>query len=85
MSGLCGFYNRDASSLLHKFGFRKLCCTSDNLIPLEALIYEADEQHLVAVFFDFEKAYDTVCPRASSNNFVSSVCLVACLNFSKIV
>ena len=42
-------------------GFRKFRSTSDNLIRLESSICEAfaSKQHLVAVLFDLEKAYDT--------------------------
>lgn len=42
-------------------GFWKLRCATNNLIRLETLICEAftASQHLLAVFFDFEKAYAT--------------------------
>jgi ribonuclease HI len=42
-------------------GFRKRRSTVDQLVRLESLIREAfvKKQHVVAVFFDIEKAYDT--------------------------
>ena len=41
-------------------GFRKHRGTVDHLVPREAYIRDAftHKQHVVAVFFDFEKAYD---------------------------
>ena len=43
-------------------GFRKRRGTIDHLIRLENFIREAfiRKQHLMAVFFDLEKAYDTM-------------------------
>ena len=42
-------------------GFRKQRCTTDQLLKLESYIRDgmANGQHVVAVFFDLEKAYDT--------------------------
>ena len=42
-------------------GFRKQRCTTDHLIRLESWIREGivNREHVVAIFFDLEKAYDT--------------------------
>ena len=42
-------------------GFRHQRSTNDHLVRLETFIREAfiKKEHLVAVFFDLEKAYDT--------------------------
>ena len=42
-------------------GFRSESSTNDNLIRLETFIRNAfiKKEHVVAVFFDLEKAYDT--------------------------
>ena len=42
-------------------GFRSDCSTTDNLVRLGTFIHEAfiKKEHVVAVFFDLEKAYDT--------------------------
>ena len=42
-------------------GFRSDCSTTDNLVGLETFIRDAfiKKVHVVAVFFDLEKAYDT--------------------------
>ena len=42
-------------------GFRHQCSTNDHLVRLETFIRKAfiKKEHLVAVFFDLEKAYDT--------------------------
>jgi hypothetical protein len=42
-------------------GFRKQRSTTDQLVRLESFVREAFvcRQHVVAVFFDLEKAYDT--------------------------
>ena len=44
-------------------GFRYQRGTNDHLVRLETFIREAfiKKEHLVAVFFDLEKAYDTTC------------------------
>ncbi|GBL90828.1 putative RNA-directed DNA polymerase from transposon X-element [Araneus ventricosus] len=44
----------------HQSGFRKSRCTLDNLLSLETDIRLAflQKKHLVAIFFDIEKAYD---------------------------
>ena len=44
-----------------KSGIRSDRSTTDNLIRLETFIRDAfiNQEHVVAVFFDFEKAYDT--------------------------
>ena len=53
----------EKKGLLNKVqcGFRTHRCTIDHLIRLETFIREAfaNNEHLVAVFFDLEKAYDT--------------------------
>ena len=45
----------------YQCGFRHRRCTQDHLIRLEAYIRDAfvKREHVVAVFFDLEKAYDT--------------------------
>ena len=42
-------------------GFRQECSTTDHLVRFETFIRDAfiKKEHLVAVFFDLEKAYDT--------------------------
>ena len=42
-------------------GFRSERSTNDNLVRLESFIHDAfaKKEHVVAVFFDLEKAYDT--------------------------
>ena len=42
-------------------GFRRRRSTVDNLVTLETSIRDAfvDRKHLVSIFFDLEKAYDT--------------------------
>ena len=42
-------------------GFRKARSTIDHLICLETLIREAfaKKEHMIAIFFNIEKAYDT--------------------------
>ena len=56
-------WHLEVNNLLSNFqcGFRGKRCTTDHLIRLETFIREAfiNGQHLVAVFFDLEKAYDT--------------------------
>ena len=56
-------YHLEKHSLLtpNQSGFRKGRSTTDQLVRLETFIREAfiRKQHLVAVFFDLEKAYDT--------------------------
>jgi len=53
----------ESQNVLTKYqcGFRKNRCTTDHLIRLEAFIREGfiKKQHVVAIFFDLEKAYDT--------------------------
>ena len=53
----------ESNQLITKFqaGFRKNNCTNDHLIRLESFIRDAfvKKEHVVAVFFDLEKAYDT--------------------------
>ena len=43
-------------------GFRKQRLTIDQMVKLETSIRETNiqKQHLIAVFFDLEKAYDTI-------------------------
>jgi hypothetical protein len=45
----------------HQSGFRKQRSTIDHLVRLESFIREAfvRREHVVSVFFDLEKAYDT--------------------------
>ena len=45
----------------YQSGFRKRRSTTDQLVRLESYIREAfvRRQHVVSVFFDLEKAYDT--------------------------
>ena len=51
-------------------GFRKGRSTTDHLVRFETFIREAfaQEKHVVAVFFDLEKAYDTTWKRGILNN-----------------
>ena len=53
----------ESSNLITKFqsGFRAERSTNDNLVRLETFIRDAfiKREHVVAVFFDLEKAYDT--------------------------
>ena len=53
----------ESNNLITKFqsGFRAERSTNDNLVRLETFISDAfiKREHVVAVFFDFEKAYDT--------------------------
>ena len=45
----------------HQYGFRKNRSTTDTLVYIDSLIKSAfaHRQHLVAIFFDLQKAYDT--------------------------
>ena len=56
-------YHLETSKLLSNFqcGFRKNRSTIDHLVRLERFIREAfaNKEHLVAIFFDLEKAFDT--------------------------
>ena len=53
----------EANGLITDFqcGFRKKHSTTDHLVRLETFIRDAfvKKEHVVAVFFDLEKAYDT--------------------------
>jgi Reverse transcriptase (RNA-dependent DNA polymerase) len=53
----------ETSGVLTEFqsGFRKQCSTTERLVQLESFIREAlvRREHVVAVFLDLEKAYDT--------------------------
>ena len=53
----------ESNNLITKLqsGFRAECSTNDNLVRLETFIRDAfiKREHVVAVFFDLEKAYDT--------------------------
>ena len=53
----------ESNNLISKFqsGFRSERCTNDNLVRLETFIRDAfiKKEHVVAVFFDLGKAYDT--------------------------
>ena len=53
----------ESNNLLSRYqsGFRADRSTNDNLVKLEAFIRDAfvKKEHVVAVFFDLEKAYDT--------------------------
>ena len=57
----------ESNQLITKYqaGFRKNNCTNDHLIRLESFIRDAfvKKEHVVAVFFDLEKAYDTTLQR----------------------
>ena len=46
---------------INQAGFRKNNSTNDHLICLESFIHDAfvKKEHVIAVFFDLEKAYDT--------------------------
>ena len=56
-------HHLEANNLLSEvqYGFRKGRCTSDSLARLETAIQNAfsSKRHIVAVFFDIAKAYDT--------------------------
>ena len=45
----------------YQSGFRRHRSTNDHLVGLETFIREAfiKKEHLVTIFFDLEKAYDT--------------------------
>ena len=53
----------DSNNLISEYqsGFRTECSTNDNLIRLETFIRNTfiKKEHVVAIFFDLEKAYDT--------------------------
>ena len=53
----------ESNNIIKKFqsGFRHQRSTNDHLVRLETFIREAfnKKEHLVSVFFDLEKAYDT--------------------------
>ena len=53
----------ESNNLLSRYqsGFRAGRSTNDNLVKLETFIRDAfvKKEHVVAVFFDLEKAYDT--------------------------
>ena len=53
----------ESNKIITKYqcGFRKARCTTDHLIRLEAYLRDAflKGEHVVSVFFDLEKAYDT--------------------------
>ena len=56
-------YYLETNNIITEFqsGFRKNRSTTDQLVRLETAVREAfiNRQHLVAIFFDLEKAYDT--------------------------
>ena len=54
-------YNNIISPVQSGFGSERN--TNDNLVKLETFIRDAfiKKEHVVAVFFDLEKAYDTIC------------------------
>ena len=53
----------DSNNLIsrNQAGFRKNHSTNDHLVRLESFIRDAfvKKEHVVAIFFDLEKAYDT--------------------------
>ena len=55
------FLESNSHILLFQSGFRTDRSTTDNLVRLETFICDAfiKKEHVVAVFFDLEKAYDT--------------------------
>ena len=57
-------------------GFRHQRSTNDHLVRLETFIREAfiKKEHLVAVFFDLEKAYDTTWKYGIMND-LHEICL----------
>lgn len=56
------------NNCLNKFqcGFRSARCTVDHLVRFETFVREAfvNRQQCLSIFFDLEKAYDTVCVTA---------------------
>ena len=56
-------FGLESNNLITKFqsGFRAEHSTNDNLVRLETFIRDAfiKREHVIAVFFDLEKAYDT--------------------------
>ena len=57
------FWYLESNNLISEYqsGFRTERSTNDNLIRLETFIRNAfiKKEHVVAIFFDLEKAYDT--------------------------
>ena len=78
----------EKKGLLNKVqcGFRTHRSTIDHLIRLETFIREAfaNGEHLVAVFFDLEKAYDTTWKHGILKNYMRSACVDIWLCSSKI-
>ena len=58
---LVGFLESNQLITKYQAGFRNNNCTNDHLIRLESFIRDAfiKKEHVVAIFFDLEKAYDT--------------------------
>ena len=56
------FVESDNSISKNQAGFRKNHSTNDHLVRLKSVIYDAfvKKEHVIAIFFDLEKAYDTV-------------------------
>ena len=62
MNVLYGILKRMGLFAKQKCGYRSNRSTVDHLVRLETFIRDAfiHNQHLVAVFFDMQKAYDTM-------------------------
>ena len=54
----------ESNQLITKYqaGFRKNNCTNHHLVRLETIIRDGfiKNEHVAAIFFDLEKAYDTI-------------------------
>ena len=63
-------------------GFRHQRSTNDHLVRLETFIREAfiKNEHLVSVFFDLEKAYDTTWS-LKRIDYPNQICLAQPLSF----
>ena len=77
----------ESNNLISKFqsGFRAERSTNDNLVRLETFIRDAfiKREHVVAVFFDLEKAYDTTCRYGILNDLHNFGLRGRLLNFIK--
>ena len=62
----------ESSSLIMEAqsGFRKTCSTMDHLVRFETFVREGflNREHVVSIFFDLEKAYDTTWKYGIKNN-----------------
>lgn len=61
MTGWCGPWKENEKISKYQCGFRRGKSTLDHLIRLESFVRDGfiKKEHVVAVFFDLEKAYDT--------------------------